>query len=129
MTNILIDGDIIAIHPGKHIEEYLDDEDMTQTEFAKRLGVSKGLVSKLIKGDTDLTEDLIAKLSDVMGTSREYWRNLNVSYLDKKRQIKNKEQLERAKHIVRQIDFSFWTKLGILKPASKALDKVKQLRK
>lgn len=129
MTNILIDGDIIAIHPGKHIEEYLADEDMTQTEFAKRLDVSKALVSKLVNGDAELNEDLIARLSDVMGTSREYWRNLNVSYLDKKRQIDNKEQLEKEEEIVRKIDFSFWTELGILKPASKAVDKVKQLRK
>lgn len=81
--SILIKGDIIAIHPGKHIKDYLEDEEMSQTEFSKRMDISKGQVTKLINGEVDLTENMITRLSDVTGISKEYWRHLNNIYLEK----------------------------------------------
>ena len=127
--SILIKGDIIAIHPGKHIKDYLEDEEMSQTEFSKRMDISKGQVTKLINGEVDLTENMITRLSDVTGISKEYWRHLNNIYLEKKYEINNYEKIEEEKKIAREIDYSFWTKLGILSSSSKAIDKVKNLRK
>ena len=39
--------DLIAFHPGQYVEELIEDYNVTQKEFAERLGVSAKTVSKL----------------------------------------------------------------------------------
>lgn len=87
--SFLVKGDVIAIHPGAYVKNFLEDEGMSQTEFSKRMGISQEQVIKLINGEVDLTENMIAKLSYVTGTSKEYWRHLNNTYLEKKHRINN----------------------------------------
>ena len=40
--------DLIAFHPGQYVEELIEDYNVTQKEFAERLGVSAKTVSKLV---------------------------------------------------------------------------------
>ncbi|PPK85603.1 helix-turn-helix protein [Neolewinella xylanilytica] len=51
----------------EEIRDFLQREGITQTELARRLGISKGRVSKLINAPTDTKLSTIAHLADAMG--------------------------------------------------------------
>ena len=49
---------------------------MTQTELAKRLGVSRRTVSELIREHRGMTADMAIRLSRVFKTTPDIWMNL-----------------------------------------------------
>ena len=85
--------DITAFHPGYYVEEAIQDMNISQGEFAKRLGVSERTLSLFIDGQIDISYNLARRLSMVLGTSIKFWFNLQRIY--------NKKLLEiiRAKPI------------------------------
>ncbi len=57
-------------HPGEILlEEFLRLAEITQVEFADRLGWTKTRLNKLIKGKWGITTDSALDLADVLGTS------------------------------------------------------------
>ena len=85
--------DITAFHPGYYVEEAIQDMNISQNDFAKRLGVSERILSLFIDGQIDISYNLAKRLSMVLGTSIKFWFNLQRTY--------NKKLLEiiRAKPI------------------------------
>lgn len=85
--------DITAFHPGYYVEEAIQDMNISQSELAKRLGVSERTLSLFIDGQIDVSYNLARRLSMVLGTSIKFWFNLQRIY--------NKKLLEiiRAKPI------------------------------
>jgi addiction module HigA family antidote len=63
-------------HPGEMLlDEFLKPLGMTQTELAKRIGVSYVRVNELIHGKRRLTPDTALRLSRLFGNSVEFWMN------------------------------------------------------
>ena len=61
-------------HPGAILrEDVLTALEMTQTEFAKRLGVSRLTVSELLLEKRGLSVDLAARLGKLLNTTPESW--------------------------------------------------------
>lgn len=85
--------DIIAFHPGYYVEEAIQDMKISQSDFAKRLGIPERTLSLFIDGQIDVSYNLARRLSMVLGTSIKFWFNLQRIY--------NKKLLEiiRAKPI------------------------------
>ena len=63
-------------HPSYYIKEYLEEMDITQDEFAKRLGVSGKQISLILNENASITPDIAYKLSNLLGTSESLWLNL-----------------------------------------------------
>ena len=82
MATMISKNGVLAVHPGWYIKEYLRYNAIPTSEFAKDLGVSEDVVNKLINGNVELSDDLIAKLSNAIGTAQTLWRNSNNQYLD-----------------------------------------------
>lgn len=120
---------LIAFHPGYYIKKYLDDQNMNQRELADRLNTNEKTVSQLINGKIDLDNRLITGLALVLGTSESVWKNLNDKYLATKNQIEEQNQLEEEKTVQRQLDYKYWTNLGVVQPTNNADKKVFELRK
>lgn len=51
----------------EQVENYLKENNMSKTEFAKQLGVSKGYVSQLLNGDFDHKISKLIELSIAIG--------------------------------------------------------------
>ena len=51
----------------RQVETYLKDNQLTQTQFAEQLGVTKGYVSQLMKGEFNYTLKKLIELSLAMG--------------------------------------------------------------
>ena len=73
-------NDKIAFHPGYYIKEIIEESGLSQKDFAKRLDTTPKNLSILVRGEQSLSIDIAMKLSRMLGTSVDYWLNLQKSY-------------------------------------------------
>lgn len=78
---------VIAIPPGYTIEEQLNENQLTQKEFAKLMELSENSVNALISGQMLLSVDIATKLEKVLGIPAQFWLNLEAIYRKKIEQI------------------------------------------
>ena len=65
------------IHPGAVLfREFLDPMGMTQSELARRLGISFPRVNEIINGKRAVTPDTALRLARLFGTTAELWLGL-----------------------------------------------------
>ena len=128
MTNNVEYNEIMAFHPGYYIQETIEDLEITQEEFAIRLGTTAKTISKLVNGEINLSNDIAHKLSNMLGTSVELWLNLQTTYEKKLIEINEARQLDQQKSIAYMIDYKYFVDLGLVTEARKIEDKIINLR-
>lgn len=69
-----------AIHPGEHLQIDLKELGMSQAALARALKVPKNRISQIINGERGITADTALRLAHWMGTTPEYWLNLQTNY-------------------------------------------------
>lgn len=68
-------------HPGEIIREFcLDTLNMTVTDAAKSLGVTRKTLSVLLNGRAGITPEMSLRLSKVFGRTPEGWLKLQLQY-------------------------------------------------
>ena len=68
-------------HPGEISGEYgLDTLNMTVTDAAKSLGVTRKTLSALLNGRAGITPEMSLRLSKVFGRTPEGWLKLQLQY-------------------------------------------------
>jgi len=68
-------------HPGLILKyHYLEPLELTVTELAENLGVSRKTVSQIVNERASITPDLALRLSKAFHTSPELWLNLQQNY-------------------------------------------------
>ena len=73
---VRLSGNRRPTHPGELLlTEFLEPLGMTQTELARRIGVSYVRVNELINGKRRLTPDTALRLSRLLGMSVAFWLN------------------------------------------------------
>ena len=61
-------------HPGEIIkEDVLKSENLSVTEAARQLGISRVTLSRLLNGKTGVSVDMALRLSQWLGTTPEVW--------------------------------------------------------
>lgn len=69
------------IHPGEILlEEFMKPYGMTQTEIARRIGVSRKHISEVVNGRKGISTDMALRLSRLFGTSPELWLNGQIAW-------------------------------------------------
>jgi len=64
-------------HPGEMLlEEFLKPLDLSQAEAARKLGISFVRLNELVRQKRGVTPDTALRLSQVFGTSAEFWLNM-----------------------------------------------------
>ena len=64
--------------PGIVLREYLGD--LTVTEAASRLGVTRAALSRILNGSAGISADMALHLRDALGTSAEMWIKMQGQY-------------------------------------------------
>jgi addiction module antidote protein HigA len=81
MTNKIVKyKDLIAFHPGQYVEELIEEYNLTQKEFAERLGISEMNLGKLVNGEESISNDIARKLAKITNISIITWLNLQNAY-------------------------------------------------
>jgi antitoxin HigA-1 len=69
------------VHPGEILrEEYLRPLGMSAGALARKLGVPRTRIERLVSEQTAVTTDTALRLAKYFRTSPEFWMNLQVSY-------------------------------------------------
>lgn len=81
-----------AVPTGEFVEEWLEDHDMNQAELARRTGVSRKHISKVI-GGAPVTPDFAQKLALTTGVPAERWLALEAAYRSDLSRLAMQEEL------------------------------------
>jgi len=69
-----------AIHPGEFLAEELEARNLTSAELARALGVPQNRISEILRGKRAITVDTALRLARWIGSSPQYWLNLQQIY-------------------------------------------------
>lgn len=91
-------------HPGEMLlGEFLKPLDITQSEFARCLGVSFQRLNEIIRGKRGITPDTALRLERVLGMSADFWMRLQLDWdLWHAMRGKNAEEIRRLVPIQRK---------------------------
>ncbi len=68
-------------HPGEMLlGEFLKPMNISQTDFAERIGVSYPRLNELIHGKRGVTPDTALRLARVLGMPADFWLNLQTDW-------------------------------------------------
>lgn len=69
-------------HPGEVLADTVlrKDGGISVTDFAKRLGVSRVALSRVVNGRAAVSAELAIRLAAALGGSAESWLNMQVAY-------------------------------------------------
>ena len=69
------------VHPGEILqEEFLIPLGLTQVRLAAHLGVPVQRINEIVRGKRGVTSDTAWLLAQALGTTREFWTNLQANY-------------------------------------------------
>jgi antitoxin HigA-1 len=71
---------LIAIHPGEHLAEELETLGLSAAALARQLKVPTNRVTEIINGQRSVSGDTALRLAHFLGTSAEFWLNLQSIY-------------------------------------------------
>lgn len=67
-------------HPGRIIKHSVEASGFNVTEAAKRLGVTRQTLSRLMNGKTSLSPDMAIRISKAFGSTPEHWLRMQLAY-------------------------------------------------
>lgn len=86
-----------AVAPGEYLEEWLEDEGLSQQKVADALGCSRKQVNEIINGRAPITPDTAFLLERVVGIPARTWLKREALYREDLKRIEEEEKL--AQHI------------------------------
>ena len=71
----------IPAHPGEILlEEFLKPLEISQVAFARHVGVPLQRINEIVRGKRGITPDTARRLAQSLGTTPEFWMNLQSTY-------------------------------------------------
>ena len=68
------------IHPGEHLAEIMEELGISQCRLAKTIDVPPIRINAIIKHRGSITADTALRIGCELGTTHEYWLNLQWKY-------------------------------------------------
>ena len=127
MSNITEYKDLVAFHPGYYIADIIDDMEISQAEFAERMGTTAKTLSQLLSGKANISNDLAKKISVMTGTSVDIWLKLQNTYDLKLIEIQKAKDFDEQKKIMRLIDYKYFCDVAGLPETKIAEEKIANL--
>jgi len=118
---------LIVFHPGYYIKDIIEDMEISQEEFAMRLGVTGKTLSKLVNGKINLSDEVALQLSMMLGTDIRTWLNLQQTYEEKWLEIEKQKRLDNEIRLMRLLDYKYFVKLGVIPEVKNNMEKVTNL--
>lgn len=129
MSNYIEYNNKIAFHPGYYIKEIIDESGLSQKDFAGRLDTTPKNLSILVRGEQSLSIDIAMKLSRMLGTSVEYWLNLQKNYDALIVEIESEKELEQEKRIFKYFHYAYFKEhFGLPDLPRKTNEQIKYVR-
>lgn len=82
-----------AVAPGEYLEEWIDDQGLSQQGVAERLGSSRKQVNEIVNGRAPITNDTAMRLERVVGIPAKTWLKYEALYRADLGRIADEENL------------------------------------
>lgn len=71
----------VPVHPGEILKhEFMDELQLSSGKLAAHIHVPRTRIERLVKEETSMTVDTASRLARALGTTVEFWMNLQLSY-------------------------------------------------
>lgn len=71
----------VPVHPGEILKhEFMDELGLSASKLAAHILVPRTRIERLVKEETSMTVDTATRLSRALGTTVEFWMNLQMHY-------------------------------------------------
>lgn len=85
--------------PGRVLSEELEARGWTEKELAEIIGRPPQTINEIVRGSKQITPETAIELSQALGTSAEFWTNLEARYqLHLARKEKDEQDIARKSH-------------------------------
>jgi len=92
------------VHPGVILEEELNAKALTQSDLAKRTGLTTKTINTIIKGGASISPDTAVIFETVLGKPAVYWLSLDANYQINRINKAQHESLQEDLQLLRKID-------------------------
>lgn len=121
-------NDIIAIPPGETIKDEIAFLNMSQKEFADRLGMAAKTVNQIMSGIAPITYETAIKLENVLGIPSSTWNSLEANYREKLIKIAESEKAEEEWKICEKLPYKEMMKRGWIKTYNNNLKIINEIK-
>jgi addiction module HigA family antidote len=90
------EGRIKPPHPGETIQEdYLEPMGISVNNLSKSLGIGASRLNEIVRGERGITADTALRLARCLGTTPQFWLNLQSLYDLRIAEQKSRKRIER----------------------------------
>ena len=72
--------EIEAFHPGKFLQEEIEERELVKKDVAKALDILPHHLSEIFAGKRNISARLAVRLEKILGISSHYWLGLQMEY-------------------------------------------------
>lgn len=102
-----------AVAPGEYLEEWIEDQGLSQQQVAERLGVSRKHVNEIVNGHAAVTQDMALRLERVVGIPAEAWLRYEAAYRADLARITDQENLSQYADSIDASAVTYLRSLGV----------------
>lgn len=71
----------VPVHPGEILKhEFMDELGLSAGKLAEHINVPRTRIERIVKEETSISIDTAIRLSKALGTTVEFWMNLQMNY-------------------------------------------------
>jgi addiction module HigA family antidote len=91
-----VKNEMRPVHPGEILRDELDALKISARAFSEALDVPGNRITMILKGQRGITADTALRLSRYLGTTPEFWLNLQKSFELREAQVKSGKQIAQS---------------------------------
>lgn len=113
-----------AVAPGEYLEEWIDDNNMSQQRVAELLGSSRKQVNEIVNGRAPITHDTAMRLERVVGIPAKTWLKYEALYRADLARIADEENLAEHADEIAPSAVTYLRKIGATTATKKSPGKL-----
>ena len=91
------------IYPGETIKELLEENNLTQEDLARKLGVNFKTVNEMINGKGVITNETAFKLGIIFDLPASFWNNLEFNYRKELKELEDEEKINEEYEMIKEV--------------------------
>jgi HTH-type transcriptional regulator/antitoxin HigA len=115
------------VPPGETLVEWLEGEDMSQVEFARRSRLTPKHISQVVKGKVGISPEVALAFERVTSVPARYWSQLDANYQAAKHREVERASLAQRVDLVDQFPVRELERRGYIQKATGKVDKLRAL--
>lgn len=113
--------------PGAILQEWLEEQELTQSELADRMGRHKKTINEIVKGIAPITAETALQLENVTGIEAGFWNNAESRYREHLAREEENDRLRTQTARLSSFSYGPMAKLGWVADVTDRVERVRNL--